>query len=186
LVVDQLLSAVGDDTGVAYVYLDYANRKAQTVESIIASFTKQLSMWKKSNGDVQRLYEQCQKGISRPDLSQLASTLQAVCNGFQHVFLVLDALDECEDERRALLLAQLGSLDQSRCRFFLTSRPHLLDLQKSLRDSPQISIKAQDSDIRLLIQKRIEDDSALSELVENNERLKAAIVDGIIKNAKDM
>jgi hypothetical protein len=186
LVVDQLLSTVGDDTGVAYVYLDYANRKGQTVESIISSLTKQLSMWKKNNGDIQRLYEQCQKGISRPDLSQLASTLQAVCNGFKRVFLVLDALDECEDERRALLLAQLENLDQSRCRFFFTSRPHLLDLQKSLRDSPQITIKAQSSDIKLLIQKRIESDSALSELVEKNERLKAAIVDEIIKNAKDM
>jgi hypothetical protein len=111
---------------------------------------------------------------------------QSTSNGFKRVFLVLDALDECEDERRALLLAQLESLDQSRCRFFFTSRPHLLDLQKSLRDSPQITIKAQSSDIKLLIQKRIESDSALSELVEKNERLKAAIVDEIIKNAKDM
>jgi hypothetical protein len=43
LVVDDLLSAVGDDAGVAYVYLDYADRQAQTVENIIASLTKQLS-----------------------------------------------------------------------------------------------------------------------------------------------
>jgi hypothetical protein len=191
-VVDELLGALGDDTGVAYVYFDYANRQAQTVENIIASLTKQLSLWKKSNEDVQGLYEQCQKGKSQPDLSKLAATLEAACNRFKHIFFVLDALDECnalegrEDEFRRLLMAQLTNLDQSRCRFFLTSRPHLLDLQERLRGYPQITIKAQDSDIKLLIQKRIIDDATLSVLVKDDEHLKAAIVDGITGNAKDM
>lgn len=57
LVVDELLSADGDDTGVAYVYLDYADRQAQTVENIVASLIKQLSLLKKSNSDARRLYE---------------------------------------------------------------------------------------------------------------------------------
>jgi hypothetical protein len=56
LVVVELLSAGGDDTGVAYVYLDYADRQAQTVENITASPIKQLSLLKNSN-DARRLYE---------------------------------------------------------------------------------------------------------------------------------
>jgi hypothetical protein len=186
LVVEELLRAVGDDTSVAYVYLDYADRQAQTVENIIASLTKQLSLCKKSSDDIQRLYKQCQEGKSRPDLSKLEATLQAVCKPFKHVFFVLDALDECEDKLRASLLAELEGLDQSRCKFFLTSRPHLLDLQERLRNRPQITIKAQDSDIKILIQKSIEDDATLSRLVKDDGHLKATIVDKIIKNAKDM
>jgi hypothetical protein len=181
------LSAVGDeDIGVAYVYLDYADRKAQTIDNIIASLAKQLSLWKKGSEDIKALYEQCQKGKSRPDLSKLEATLQTVCNHFKHVFFVFDALDECEDKLRRLLLAQLEGLEKSRCRFFLTSRPHLQDLQRKLCDYPKIEIKAQDLDIKLLIQKRIEDDPMLSELVEDNEHLKVTIIDKIIKNSKDM
>jgi hypothetical protein len=81
---------------------------------------------------------------------------------------------------------QLEGLDESRCRFLLTSRPHLQDLQKRLRDRPQIKIKAHDSDIKHLIEKRIEDEATLSELVEDNERLKATIVGKIKGTAKDM
>jgi hypothetical protein len=33
----------------AYVYLNYADRHAQTIENTIASFTKQISLWKKSS-----------------------------------------------------------------------------------------------------------------------------------------
>lgn len=186
LVVDELLSASGDDTGVAYIYLDYADRQTQTVENIMASLIKQISLLKKNSDDARRLYEQCQKGKSRPDLSKLEATLQAVCSRFKHVFFVIDALDECEDTLRGLILAQLKGLDQSTCRFLLTSRPHLQDLQKKLRDCPQIIIKAQDSDVKALIEKRIEEEAALSELVEDNERLKATIVDEIKRNARDM
>ena len=184
--IDELLSAVGDDTGVAYVYLDYADKQAQTVENIIASLAMQLSLCKKNNDDIQGLYEQCQKGKSRPDLNKLEATLQIVCSRFKRVFFVFDALDEYEEKLRGLLLAQLRGLEKSRCRFFLTSRPHLQDLQRNLCDYLEIEIKAQDSDMKLLIQKRIEDDSMLSELVEDNESLEANIADKIIKNAKDM
>jgi len=185
LVVDELLNAVGNDTGVAYMYLDYADRQAQTMENIVASLVKQLSL-RKSSDDIRGLYEQCQKGKSRPDLNKLEATLQTVCSRFKHVFFILDALDECEDIVRVPLLAQLEGLNQSRIKFFLTSRPYFPDIQESLRNYPQITIKAQDSDITILIHKRIEGEATLLELVKDNENLKAAIVESIKGNAKDM
>jgi hypothetical protein len=168
---------------VSYVYLDYADRQTQTIENIMTSLIKQLSLWKKSCKDVERLYVQCHKGKSRPDLSRLETTLRAICNRFERVFFILDALDECEDKTLSLLLEQLEGLDKSRCRIFLTSRPHL---QLNFRDWPQIAIKAHESDIRLLIQKRIKNEAGLSELVNDNDDLKRTIVDKIIQNAKDM
>jgi hypothetical protein len=186
LVVDKLLgTGTQEGTGVAYVYLDYANRVAQTVENVIASLLKQLSL--QMNGVyIRELYEQCQRGKSRPDLSKLEATLQAVCNRFERVFFILDALDEYEGKRRLPLLTLFESLNQSRCRFFLTSRPHLQDLQRRLRSYPQIEIKAQDLDIELLVQKRVEEDPTLSELVEQNMQLKEKIVAKIIEKANNM
>jgi hypothetical protein len=113
LVLDELLSAVGDeDIGVAYVYLDYADRQAQTIDNLIASLAKQLSLWGKGCEDIKSLYEQCQRGKSRPDLSKLEATLQTVCNRFKRVFFVFDALDECEDNIRRLLLLKFKSLEK--------------------------------------------------------------------------
>ena len=107
-------------------------------------------------------------------------------NCFKQVFFVLDALDECEENVRMSMLKPFHGFDQLRCRFFLTSRPHLQDLPRNFRDYSQIAIKAQHSDIKLLVRKRIEDDDMLSELVEDNEFLEATIVTGIIEHAKDM
>jgi hypothetical protein len=110
----------------------------------MASLAKQLSLWKKSRDNVERLYKQCQNRKSGPDLSKLEAMLQAVCNRFKHVFFVLDAQDECENKLRISLLAPLKWLVQSRCRFSFTSQPYLQGIQWNLRNYPQIAIKAQD------------------------------------------
>jgi hypothetical protein len=113
LVVDELLDTVVDeDTGVAYVYLDYADKLAQTVESFTASLTKQLSLQKRSISDIQGLYEQCEREkIRRPDISKLEATLRTMCNRFKQVFFVVDALDECEENMRVSILKPLHGLD---------------------------------------------------------------------------
>jgi hypothetical protein len=62
----------------------------------------------------------------------------------------------------------------------------LQDLQRNFHGYSQIAIKAQHSDINLLVKKRIEDDDMLLELVEGNECLEATIVNEIVEHAKDM
>ena len=84
------------------------------------------------------------------------------------------------------MLKPLHCLNQLRCRFFFTSRSHLQDLQRNFCDYLQIVIKAQHSDIKLLVEKRIEDDDMLLELIEDNKCLKTIIVNEIVKHAKDM
>src|SRR5437762_14171678 len=120
-------AADNEDYGVAYVYCDYA--EDQTAEDIIASLAKQLALRKISiPGPVKTLHEQCSRGKIRPDLSSLTETLKSLCVDFGRVFLVLDALDECKEKGRKLLLAQLEKIGHP-VRVFLTSRPHLNDLQ---------------------------------------------------------
>ena len=64
-----------------------------------------------------------------------------------------------DDKRRLSMLTVFESLNQLRCRFFLTSRPHLQDLQTRLRNHLQIETKAQDLDIELLIRKYVEENA---------------------------
>src|SRR4051794_20430339 len=114
------------DIGVAYIYCDYAEVEDQTAENIIACLAKQLSLRKTTiPGQAQKLYEQYDRGSTRPDLNKLPEILRKLCIGFRQVFFVLDALDECEEKNRKSLLAQLEKVDHPTARFFLTSRPHV-------------------------------------------------------------
>lgn len=183
--VDELLKTADEDNGLAYVYLDYNDRLVQTETNIIASLIKQLSLWRSSD-EVQRLYDQYQRENSLPDINKLDAALQAVCNEFKRVFFVLDALDECEDKLLMSLLTRLQKLDGPRTRFFFTSRPHLQDPQRKFGGCSQIAIKAYTQDIKLLIKKRIEDDSTLSTLLHDDKDLEASIVEEIAERAEDM
>ncbi|KAF8537641.1 ankyrin repeat-containing domain protein [Trichophaea hybrida] len=188
LVVDKLIEAAkNEDIGIAYIYCDYADQKDQTTEMIIASFAKQLSVIKPSIcGQIQKLYKACNDGKIQPDLFRLTETLRNLCMGFKQVFFVLDALDECVDTVRKSLLDQLERVDHSTARLFLTSRPHLLDMDERYGKYPQIPITAKNQDIRQFLQIKIEEDARLSRLIKNKQSFKDEVIDTITSNAMDM
>lgn len=185
---DKLLEAtVNDDIGIAYIYCDYADRNDQTTEMIIASFAKQLSIRKSSiSGQIQKLYKECHHGRIRPDLVRLTETLRNLCKEFKQVFFVLDALDECVDKVRNSLLDQLEKVDHPMVRLFLTSRPHLLDMDERYRKYPQIPITAKSQDIRQFLLKKIEEDALLSRKMGNKESFKDEVIDTITSKAMEM
>jgi hypothetical protein len=78
-------------------------------------------------------------------------------------YLLCLILDECDEQARRSLLAQLERLDHSISRCFLTSRHHLLDMAKRYEKYPQIEINAKDQDIRQFLQIKIEEDEGLSD-----------------------
>jgi hypothetical protein len=186
-VVDELMGTDGEDIGVAYMYCDYADRDNQTAENIIASLVKQLSLQKPSTLDhIQKLYEQCDRGKARPGVTKLTETLRNLCTVYRRIYVVIDALDECDDESRELLLAQLEKADHSIVRIFLTSRPHLIEMQRKFGEFPQVEIMAKDSDIREFIQNSIREKANLLELIEDTAQLEEKIVILITSRAKGM
>ncbi|KAH0551577.1 hypothetical protein GP486_007206, partial [Trichoglossum hirsutum] len=185
LIIDELSKSVScDDTGVAYIYCDYAVRGDQTAENMIASLTKQLSLRTTSMPDpVRELYERCNQRKSRPDLSDTMETLKLLCAGFKQVFIVLDALDECDEQARRSVLTQLEKLDHSISRCFLTSRHHLLDVEKRYGKYPQIEVNAKDQDIHQFLQIKIEEDEGLSEMMKSKQSLKDEVIGTITSKA---
>ncbi|KAH0536261.1 hypothetical protein FGG08_006856, partial [Glutinoglossum americanum] len=188
LIIDEVSRSVNcDDTGVAYIYCDYADREDQTVENMIASLIKQLSLQTTPIPDpVWELYKQCNQGKSRPDLSKIMETLKLLCIEFKQVFIVLDALDECDEQARRSLLAQLEGLDHSISRCLLTSRHHLLDMEERYGKYPQIEIIAKDQDIHQFLQKKIKEDGGLSEMMKSKQALKDEVIGMITSKAMNM
>ena len=186
-VVDELMGMNGEDIGVAYMYCDYADKDNQTAENIIASLVKQLSLRKPSTLDhIQKLYEQCGLGKVRPGLTKLTETFRNLCTAYRRIYLVIDALDECDEESRKLLLDQLEKVDHSIVRIFLTSRPHLIEMQRKFDELPQVEIMAKDSDIREFILNDIREKFNLLELIEDTAQLEENIIIAITSKAKGM
>ena len=65
----------------------------------------------------------------------------------KHPVIFLDALDECSDESRWLILSDLLSIlkkSNHPVKVFISSR-HNLEIEDSLKDSPHVSIEAKDN-----------------------------------------
>lgn len=98
---------------------------------MLAAILKQLVQSQPSTVElVERLYNQHAGRGTRPSLDEVFSTLQDVLTRYATVYIVIDALDECQEDSRRQLLAKLRDLKAGRdIRLMATSRfiPEIVD-----------------------------------------------------------
>ena len=138
------------DVGIAYIYCHFRRREDQRLEDLLLNLLKQLSETTEClPGDSRALFERHQEKHTRPLFDEIWGTLKSVSGLFQRVFVVVDALDECQadDGCQAGLIAHLLKL-QSECgaNIFATSR--LTDIVKKFRGSLSLEIRAVEADVR--------------------------------------
>ena len=104
------------------------------------------------------LHKELEQQNRRPSFDDLKRLLAALCIQYARVYIVVDALDECEAIQRRLLLPVLESLPNSITRLFVTSRPNNEDISQSFGKAPQITIAASELDLRQYITERMEED----------------------------
>lgn len=186
LVIDHLkLSFPIHETGIAFVYCDYRDQEHQQVPNMMASILRQLAgQLSFLPRVVNELYDRLQRQNERPQLKDLELCIEITCHEFRQIFIVVDALDECDsgNPRRAFLQS-LKAL-QKTARLFITSRPHPEDIRRALGDSPQITVEASDSDIRKYVTEKIDEDDIIEDIVDN--ALKEEIIKEIVNNAQGM
>lgn len=141
LVIDDLETRCRGDSNsvVAYIYLNYKQHHEQKVEDLTASLLKQLGQASSSmpNG-IMQLHEQHAKKGTRPRPAQLCNALASVARSFSKVFIVVDALDECQtlNDCRGRLLSTLFNLEaQGKVNLFATSRM-IPDITEKFDGSP--------------------------------------------------
>lgn len=129
ILVSYLLHKFQDDqtASVVYLYFDYKQQQQKT-EYLLANMVKQICQKLMRGGlptQVQELYEQHEKTSTRPLIKELSKVLISLIKLFSRVFIIIDALDECEDHdgNRTRLLDQLFSLQkETHLNLFATSR----------------------------------------------------------------
>lgn len=144
--------------GLAYVYCNFQRQDEQTATSLLGSLLKQLSARQPSLPEcITDLHKFHSTRRTRPSLEEILECLDAVVHIYGKVFIVIDALDECQSAGgcRAKLLAELFSVQNRHgVNIFATSRfiPEIVD---KFHNSIQLEISAKSTDIAEYLHARI-------------------------------
>lgn len=156
-----------------YFYFDFSDTRKQSFENLVCSLIDQLYR-KGENGrrDLDSLYSSCDVGRRQPSIESLCATLQSMIQQAGEVWIVLDALDECQTRKEypaGGILFWLQSLRNSQINVHLliTSRPeHDIEetIEKWARKEDIIPLQSNliGDDIRAYIEARVRDSEGLS------------------------
>lgn len=180
IVVDDLYNRFHDNatTGIAYVYCNFRRKDEQKIDNLLASLLKQLSQGQFSLPRiVQDLYGRCNKH-TRPSLDEISRTLQSVAKSYSRIFVIVDALDECQvsDGCRKKFLSELFNL-QTSCgaNVFATSR-FVPETTRIFDGSMSLEIRASKDDVERYLKAHIWE---LPTFVQENRQLQEEIKTGI-------
>ena len=184
LAIDHLKdSCVNSSVALAYFYLDYQTSNSVLAEMVLRSILKQLSMLlpdiPRPVRDLRQRTESRERPLQSDDLVQ---AIVSTCEDFHHTFLVIDALDECENGQRRDIIKALSTLQgKASIQILLTSRPHLADeIKKAFARQDSLEIGATDHDLAVYVSKMVERSDKVDDI---DETFKREIIEKIIEKA---
>ncbi|UKZ72900.1 hypothetical protein TrVFT333_000537 [Trichoderma virens FT-333] len=152
IVVNHLISEFRQgDVGIAYIYCNFRQHDEQTTSGLLASILKQLAETQPLlAASVKDLYNGHDIRRTRPSADEFYNTLQSIIASYSRIFVIVDALDECQTSNNCLFqfLSKLFDLQiHGGINIFATSRP-IPEICQKFKESMMIEISAQDDDVR--------------------------------------
>jgi nucleoside-triphosphatase THEP1 len=187
IVIDYLQSNFRDDqsTGIAYIYCDFRRRDKQKAEDFLAILLKQLAQRQSSLlASVKVLYDKHQKDRTRPSLNEISRTLLSVAATYSKVFIVVDALDECQtsDNSQTRFLEEIFKLQSNVvANIFATSRLSK-EISNSFSKSLSLTVSATQEDILTYLNAKI----SLVQFDLVDDEMKDMIRRGVLEAAEGM
>jgi carboxypeptidase C (cathepsin A) len=183
IVIDHLKSEFGNDRMVATVgvYCHFKNETHQDAMGILRALLKQLVQRSTyPSMSIKALYEQ---GLSSPlTLQDVSDALTEAIKAFNRVFIVMDALDECQDSSLSELLPAIFAIQEACSASFLaTSRP-VAEIEEQFGQNQSLEIRADTNDVLLYLEANVP--KVLRRSIVENQKLKKDIV-GTISQAVD-
>ena len=172
--------------GIAYIYCNFRRQDKQKAEDLLASLLKQLTQSLSSLPDsVKSLHDGHKDKRTRPSFDEISSALQSVAAMYSRVFIIVDALDECQvtSACRARLLSEIFNL-QTKCgsNVFATSR-FIPEITEKFEGSMSLEIRASEHDVRGYVEGHI---SRLPPFVGRSPDLQEEIKTEIVQSVKGM
>ncbi|OCT48904.1 Ankyrin repeat protein [Cladophialophora carrionii] len=160
ILVHDLASKFNDHNrvGIAYIYCNFQRQKDQKADYLLANIVKQLAQSQNPfPSSVQALYDRHRERSTRPLLDELSETLHSVSSSYSRVFVVIDALDECDDtdgSRTKLLDHLFSAQSQLGLNLFATSRS-ISAINKRFEGSLWKEIRPSHEDICTFLDRRM-------------------------------
>lgn len=175
-----------------YFFFDFNDPQKQDAELMLRSLLRQLlNMKAKVPTSMYALFESCRNGHSQPTLHEVLEVVQQTLLDFSHVYLVLDALDECAQRPGLLqLLKLIAEWKLPGLHLLLTSRKEW-DIETSLgtyiaeENTVCLQSKVVDGDIQRYVRQRLSDDINLAKWSKDAE-IKQEIEIALMRGALGM
>lgn len=185
------------NTAILYHYFDFGNKISSSAESLLrslmAQLVKQISRLPKALDHLRkqkfidtrygRRMQMQAESVAQPSLLELSSVLYEGMDEFDHVYVVLDALDECDEREKLLsIIKRLLYSKAGKIHVLVTSRSDA-DLEEHLNPIITAHVLIENSliepDIRSYIQEQLHDNPKLRRWPQKvQERIEAALMTG--------
>ncbi|KAL5113368.1 hypothetical protein ACEQ8H_008749 [Pleosporales sp. CAS-2024a] len=191
-IIEYLLQRCHDDASMAtaYFYFDFNDAQKQVPELMLCSLLSQLLQRLVTiPKGVNALFLTCNNGNRLPSLHALLEVIPQVIQQFMHVYIVLDALDECtqrSDLMKTLETVAAWQLDNMH--LLMTSRKEW-DIERSLEgyvkeeDTICLHRDVVDKDIQQYVQQRLSYDKTLAKW-NKDAAIRQEIEDALICGAR--
>ncbi|KAM3552465.1 hypothetical protein MY1884_007185 [Beauveria asiatica] len=178
------------DVGIAYIYCNFQSQEKQKIDHLLASLLRQLAQRRPSlPHEVKFLYDNHKIKQTKPSVDEISNALQSVARLYSRVFIIIDALDECETECRSTFLSHMFSLQAgTTANILATSRP-IQTIEKDFGGrSEMVKISARDEDVERCLDNDMKtlpllgkDNKGLSEKIKQSlrTRIRTTIVEGV-------
>ena len=193
-VVEHLQHHCGDDKRkvTVYFYFDFNDAQKQIPELMLRSLLRQLLQYTIAIPEcVDALFSSCGDGQQQPPLHKLLTVAPQVIGQFTHVYIVLDALDECAQRPELMdLLIAVAGLRLDSVHLLMTSRKER-DIETSLEtfvvEDNMISLQRDvvDEDILRFVQQKLRDDRRLEKWNRHDE-VRQEIETALMRGAQGM
>ncbi|KAL6716642.1 hypothetical protein ACLMJK_006210 [Lecanora helva] len=191
LAIDEALNICSRNIAVAYFYCDYKNPATQEVSGILGSLFAQIAKQdEQSFKKLQEFYDEFnpeKRDNIKYDPKGMCDLFGAMTSMFDHVMIIVDALNECVSNAGEVIemLVSLRDCGTLNLKTLFSSRDEP-DIRELLGTYTQIPIAARSSDLRLYVAAEIESRTRKKKLRIKDQSLKTYMMDRLIEGAEGM
>ncbi|KAK2603970.1 hypothetical protein QQS21_003806 [Conoideocrella luteorostrata] len=171
---------------IAYIYCNYQRHDEQRLDDLLMSIVKQLSQYQSPlPEDILTLYKKRKASRTRPSVDEVLKLLYSVVSTLPRVFIVIDALDECQvaNSCRDQLLSEMLSLHSSfGINVFATSRNDQ-NISDYFMAGLSMEIRAHREDVERYLKHQMKH---LPNCVQDNQDLQHEIIADILEGVDGM
>ncbi|KAM0088636.1 hypothetical protein ACP6JD_008036 [Aspergillus fumigatus] len=160
IVVDYLREKHGqnDDIAFAFIFCNFQQQENQKLDTILASILGQLIRGLCHIPEqIQTFYKTYQRNEMQPQLGDILQMLDVTLRLYSHVYIIIDALDECSDfdGTRTHLISHVLDLQRHLNISFMATARFLPDIISKFQNLPSVEIRASDADVKRYVESNL-------------------------------